>query len=219
MRRITMLRASLLCTLTALSLAACESTYYKTMEMFGKEKRDILVTRVEAARDDQAEAKQQFQSALDRMTELVNAPDTELKKVYDKTKADFEASEKKAEDVRARVAKVEEVANALFDEWNKEIKEYDSDKLRQQSTEELKQTQARYNDMLAAMKKAEASMDPVLAKFRDNVLFLKHNLNAQTVASLKGTMGGIEQDIGALIKEMEHSMAEADQFVQGISQT
>jgi phage-related minor tail protein len=220
MRLTTTLASSLLGgAFAALSLTACESTYYKTMEMFGKEKRDILATRVTSARDDQAQAKQQFQSALDRLNELVNAPDTDLKKAYDKAKADFDASEAKAKDVRDRIKKVEDVAGALFEEWKKEIQEYDSDKLRQQSTEQLQQTQARYNDMLAAMKKAEASMDPVLAKFRDNVLFLKHNLNAQTVASLKGTMGEIEQDIGNLIKEMERSMAEADTFVQGLSTT
>ena len=42
-------------------LSSCASIYYSTMETFGVEKRDILVDRVEDARDGQEDAKEQFQ--------------------------------------------------------------------------------------------------------------------------------------------------------------
>ena len=63
------------------------------------------------------------------------------------------------------------------------------------------------------MKQASGKMDPVLSAFHDQVLFLKHNLNAQAIASLQTTAAGIEQDVAALIKDMENSIKEADAFI------
>mgnify|MGYP003898698293 CR=1 FL=1 len=49
---------------------------------------------------------------------------------------------------------------------------------------ELDLTRRRYDDLMRVMRRAADRMDPVLATFRDQVLFLKHNLNAQAVGSL-----------------------------------
>jgi hypothetical protein len=57
-------------------------------------------------------------------------------------------------------------------------------------------------------------MTPVLSAFKDQVLFLKHNLNARAVASLSDTVKGIEGDVGRLIAEMNASIAEANQFIE-----
>ena len=43
---------------TATLLAGCETAYYSAMEKVGFAKRDILVSRVESARDSQQEARQ-----------------------------------------------------------------------------------------------------------------------------------------------------------------
>jgi hypothetical protein len=59
-------------------------------------------------------------------------------------------------------------------------------------------------------------MDPVLSRFKNRVLFVKHNLNAQAIASLKGTEIELGGEIEKLIKEMEASIAEADQFIAEI---
>jgi len=64
------------------------------------------------------------------------------------------------------------------------------------------------------MKKAETKIEPVLSAFRDQVLFLKHNLNAQAVASLQSEVTTMEADISKLITEMEKSIAEADSFIK-----
>jgi len=197
-----------------LSPLGCQGTYYKTMEMFGKEKRDLLVQRVKAARTDQEEAKEQFSDALERFSDLVNHDGGDLRKAYDKAKSEFEESEVRAEDVRDRIDDVESVGKDLFSEWEKELKEYSSEQLRQNSRRQLRETRARYDEMLAAMKRAEATMDPVLAAFRDQVLSLKHNLNAQAVAALRGSVTEVEAEIAELILEMEASIREADRFLK-----
>ena len=64
------------------------------------------------------------------------------------------------------------------------------------------------------MKRAERKIDPVLSAFQDQVLYLKHNLNAQAIASLQSELASIEIDVARLIKEMEASIKEADSFIR-----
>ena len=64
------------------------------------------------------------------------------------------------------------------------------------------------------MKRAESKIDPVLSVFKDQVLFLKHNLNAQAIASLQGELDTVEADVSALILAMEQSIDEADAFIR-----
>lgn len=49
----------------------CDSIYYRAMKKIGKEKRDILVSRVKAARASQADAQEEFKSALERFQAIV----------------------------------------------------------------------------------------------------------------------------------------------------
>lgn len=62
-------------------------------------------------------------------------------------------------------------------------------------------------------------MQPVLTAFNDHVLFLKHNLNAQAIASLKGELGSIESNVSKLIKEMEASISQSQRFIKEMQLT
>jgi hypothetical protein len=194
-------------------LAGCQSAYYKTMEVFGKQKRDILVSRVEKARDAQQDTKKQFQTALEKFSSVVKVPSSELQNKYNQLKAELDKSEASASEVSSRIADVESVARALFKEWNSELDKYSNKELRRESEKKLKQTQTRCDQLIGAMKQAERKMEPVLAAFRDQVLFLKHNLNAQAVASLQGELVSIESNVASLIKDMDASIAEANTFI------
>lgn len=194
-------------------LAGCQTAYYSTMEKLGYEKRDILVDRVEEARESQQEAKEQFESALEEFLAVTGYQGGELEKRYRAFKSEFEDSEARAEEVRERIASVERVAEALFDEWQAELSQYSSASLRRSSEAQLRDTRSRYDRLIRAMKRAEKTLDPVLAAFRDRVLFLKHNLNAQAVASMKGDRAEIESDIKRLVADMNRSIDEADSFI------
>ena len=202
------------CSLILLLLAGCQSVYYNTMEQFGVEKRDILVDRVEEARDAQEDSKEVFQSALDQFSELVGFEGGDLEATYDLLNDRFENSRKAAERVRERIDAIESVARALFREWESEIEQYTSEDLRRRSQTALEQTRDRYSGMIRAMRAAESRMNPVLDLFRDQVLFLKHNLNARAVASLDTEAAAIGEQVRRLIREMETSIAEADAFIQ-----
>ncbi len=199
-------------------LAGCKSTYYSTMEKLGYHKRDLLVDRVEDARDAQEQAKEQFQSALEQFTALVGFEGGELEKTYKRLNTEFERSESRAEAVHKRIGDVQDVAKALFQEWKNELDDYTDAKLRNLSEQKLQQTQERYERLIEAMKRAETRIDPVLAAFRDQVLFLKHNLNAQAVASLETELASVRTDVSSLLKAMEASIAEANDFIKAMGQ-
>ncbi len=195
------------------SLMGCQTAYYAGMEKIGYHKRDLMVSDVEKARDAQQEAKEQFKSALDRFTTVLSVKGGELQEKYDTLNAEYERSEAKAQAVRNRIDSVEDVSQALFAEWEAELKEYSSASLRRDSQTKLTRTRTQYAKLIKAMKRAESKMDPVLGKFKDQVLYLKHNLNAQALASLKGELGAVESNINLLIKEMETSIQQANAFI------
>lgn len=201
-----------------LAVCGCQSTYYKTMEAFGHHKRDLLVSRVQDARNAQEVAKEQFQSAFDKLKAVVSVPEGKLEEKYRQVNAELEKSEARAKAVKNRIRDVEKVAKALFKEWNSELGQYTSENLRRTSEEKLEQTQQRYARLIDAMKRAESKIAPVIGAFRDQVLFLKHNLNAQAIASLHGELASVQADIASLIREMETSTAEADAFIKDMGQ-
>ena len=198
------------------ALLGCESAYYGAMERVGVHKRDILVDRVEAAADAQEAAKTEFRSAFEQFASVMNVPDSELRRTYDRLSDAFEDAEDRADTVRERVDGVEAVSEALFDEWREELELISDRNLRAASARQLKRSERSYAGLIRAMRRAEASMEPVLTTFRDYVLYLKHNLNARAIASLRGELATVESDVAALIRDMEASIGEARRFIQAM---
>ncbi len=197
-------------------VSGCRSAYYSTMEKFGVYKRDLLKKRVIAARDDQKAASEQFKDALTRMKEMYNFQGGDLEKTYDTFKRDFDRSVERADSARKRIRDMETLASDLFAEWEGEIKQMSTASLRDSSTQKLRDTKQRYEEMHSALVRAEKSMDPVLTRFKDQVLYLKHNLNAAAIASLKGESTSIQNDISSLLQDMNRAISQADQFINTI---
>ena len=194
--------------------AGCNSVYCNTMEKFGNPKRDILVERVEGARDSQQIAKAQFSSALEKFKYIVDVNSGLLEEKYELFKDELKKSESQANGLYKQIDAVEDVANALFEEWENELGQYSSADLRSASRAQLDQTKQRYAQMIGSMQKAQGKMESVLAVFRDQVLFLKHNLNARAITSVRGKFGSMEKEMNQLVAEMNKSIAEADSFIK-----
>jgi hypothetical protein len=197
--------------------ATTRTMYYNAWEKMGYAKRERLVDDVKAAREEQVQAKQQFATALEQFKSVVNFQGGDLEAMYNKLNKQYEKSESQAGQVNDKIAAVKNVAGPLFTEWRGEIKEMKDDPaLRSQSQKLYDKTQDNYQQMIERMDAAAATMPPVLTKFKNRVLFIKHNLNAQAIASLQGTEVELGGDIDKLIKEMEKSIAEADSFIAQI---
>lgn len=200
----------------ALVLSGCARTYYIAMEKFGVEKRDILASRIDDTKKAQNEAKEQFKSALEQYRSVVAVDGGDLEQVYDRLNKEYKDSVASAEAVKQRVDAVESVAEDLFREWEREVGEYADAGLRARSKTLLGQTRADYARLMTTMRDAEQTLDPVLRLFNDQVLFLRHNLNARAIGSLEAELESIERATANLIREMERAIDEATRFVSNM---
>lgn len=200
----------------ALSSAGCSSVYFGALEKAGVHKRDLLIKRVGKAKDAQEEAKEQFQTTLQQFSQLTGFHGGELQETYETLQAAYNRSEAKAKAVRARNDDVESVSKALFREWQAEAKTFENRELRVNSERQLRDARRKYEQLITAMRRAEDRIDPVLRAFRDQVLYLKHNLNARAISSLKGELRRVEIDVNSLVREMERSIGEAEAFIRSM---
>ena len=202
--------------LAATLLAGCSTVYYSAWEKLGVEKRDLLKKRVIAARDEQKEAGVEFKDAMTRLKEMTAFDGGKLEKAYQGLKSDYDDCNSRAEAVRKRIREMETVAGDLFSEWEKELVQISTASIQANSRAQLRSTKERYESLHCTLRSAEQSMTPVLTQFKDYVLYLKHNLNAQAIASIKGEATNVQTEIGRLIMQMNASIAKADEFVKSM---
>ncbi len=199
-----------------ISLTACSKIYYSGLEKMGIPKRELMIHRVEKARDTQEETKEQFKSALEQFTAVTNFDGGDLETVYNKLNDEYEDSVDQSKLVEKRISDIKDVAEALFVEWEKEISQFSSASLKRSSQQQLTATKSQYKQLIQAMERAESKLEPVLTVFKDQVLYLKHNLNARAISSLKNELRGIQSDVSSLITAMEQSIDEANLFINSM---
>jgi hypothetical protein len=178
-----------------------------------KEPRDVLVDRVEEARDSQHAGAEQFRDALTEFKAVVNLPDSNLERQYTKLNAAHKRSQAAAAKIGKRIDRVVTASNRLLDEWRSELDDYNDPALRRTAQQQFDQTREQATRLISSMRQIEDRMRPVLASFQDQVLYLKHNLNLSAIAALEGEATIIESNIDSLIADMNRSIAEADAFI------
>ncbi|WP_374089105.1 DUF2959 domain-containing protein [Methylomicrobium lacus] len=195
-----------------------KSVYYNARETIGGDhKRAIVVHQVEQACVNLQETRNEFEDALQRFKMLVNVNDSALEHRYHQLNRKYQFCKSKSEAVSVRIRAIEEVSEALFAEWEKELDEYSNRALKNHSKQQLKLARQNYARLIKALRMAEAKIQPVLSAFKDQVLYLKHNLNAQAIAALQHEFIEIGIDIAQLIQAMEKTIAEASSFVAVLS--
>ncbi len=195
-------------------LNGCSTAYYSAWEKLGKEKRHLLKDNVEDVQDSQTKAQEEFKDALTRIKELTNFEGGDLEVFYDRLQSSYEDCESRAQQIEKRIASVKTVAADLFVEWEAEIKQINDTKLKSSSKASLTQARTKYKKLATAMNQSTRGMYPILAKLKDYVLYMKHNLNARAVGALGNEVVSIEQEVTDLIADMNRAIKEADNFIK-----
>jgi Protein of unknown function (DUF2959) len=198
-------------------MAGCQSTYYKAMATLGKEKRDILVQRIKEAKKDQDQTKQQLQTTMESFQALTGFQGGSLERNYKRLNSDYENAASQAGKLHDKVQSINQVSNDLFREWQGEISAMSNGKLKSQDTVMLRDAKVRQGTYLRAMRKTEDQIAPVLKAFRDQVLFLKHNLNSRAIGSLKSTSANLQSDVAELVQSIDASSQEADKLITSLA--
>ncbi len=202
-----------------LSLTACGTTQnikYSVLEKAGIHKRDILVDRIEKTSEAQEETKEDFKTAYDRLSELVDVDDAGLESKYKQLQKAVDVSETRSNQLKSRISSVDSVAQDLFAEWRQELEQYTNVGLRRKSENNLKMTEQRYNTIYRQMENSYARALPVLKVLQDNTLYLKHNLNARAVKGISNEVLSVEDKVSQLILQMEKSISESKQFIDSM---
>jgi hypothetical protein len=198
------------------NLSACQSTYYSVWEKLGKEKRHLLRDKVSEVQSEQEKASEEFKDVLTQIKELYGFEGGELEKFYNKVRDDHEDCVNRAEGIEKRIVQVAKIAQDLFAEWESEVDQISNKNLKAKSKKSLEETKIRYARLKKSMDKASSSMGPVLTHLNDYVLYLKHNLNAQAIGTLRKEVARIEISVKELVRDMENSISEADLFLKNL---
>ncbi len=201
----------------SLLLSGCHSTYYKAMSTLGKEKRDILVQRIKDAKKDQDQTKQKLQTTMESFQALTGFKGGSLEKSYKRLNSDYESAASQADKLHDKIQSIDQVSNDLFKEWQGEINAMDNGKLKSQDSVMLRNAKTRQATYMRAMHRTEDQIAPVLKAFHDQVLFLKHNLNARAIGSLKNTSAGLQSDVAGLVQSIDASSQEADKLISSLA--
>lgn len=195
--------------------SGCQTLYNATLEkVFGMEKRQIFKKSVESVNAEQKKAQENFKDSITRLKELYNFKGGQLENVYNKLKSSYENSQAQANKVHERIENMDDVAKSMFSEWDKEIRTYSNQVFAENSRRQLIDTKTRYAALIRSVRESESSMKPVLKQLSDHVLYLKHNLNASSIGTLKTEGVSIQSEIEGLIQRMNGSIQDADAFIQ-----
>ncbi len=198
--------------LTLISLSACQSTYYKAWEFLGKEKRDLLTSKIEDTKDSQKDSQKEVKDILEQVRNKYGLEAKEIESFYDNLKSDYESFKAQANELKGNAKDVRTIAKDLFQEWEQEAYTFKNSSYKRSSLKKLQETKREFNSLSRQMAQSEAQLDQVLNVLRDQVLFLKHNLNAKTLASFEGEFDRIEKEIETLIRRIDQSLSATENF-------
>lgn len=198
------------------SQLGCTRAYYALWEALGKQKRDLLRDRIEELAEDQKNVHEDFRDALSKLQSLYGTPSSELNSAFERLRSDYDQAKSRSEALSHRIVKVESVAQDLFSEWESEISKLKTPKYSQGSRQKLRDTKVRFAKLQVTMHKTEKDLAPVLSALEEQVIFLKHNLNAQALGSLQGEALSIEGDFKSLSLSIHKSISESQIFLSNL---
>jgi hypothetical protein len=197
-----------------LACSGCYQAYDTTLETFGKSKKDTLIDRIAAARDAQAQTKEQFALALDEFRAIAGYKGFLLEEKYKELKSQYDQCESQTHTVENQLTEVRRAAKSLFRQWEDEMETFSSSVARRSSEQKYKEMQTRYDAVINAMDRVCDKFYPALSAFKDQVLLLKHNINAQAQIASGGEQAVAEREISLLTQEIDRAMAQADSFIR-----
>lgn len=204
----------LLSSILAFSLMnGCATVYYDVWEALGQEKRDLLRSNILKTKKDHHKVEDQFEDTLAKVRATYKLKNPKLESLYDTFKEDYQLSKSKAEQLSRRIETVNNIAQDLFSEWKTESSKIKNDTYRKDSVKKRQLSMVRFGAMMKSMREVEKSLGPVLTKLNDQVLYLKHNLNASSIGAFKGELNSVETEIKNLIAEIQQSNKQADKFI------
>lgn len=191
---------------------ACAGTSERSESI---EQVDELLRRIERVQAESAVAKESAHSALNELCTLVSPGfKGDAAMAFAKFVAASDASEEQGETLRDSVEPMRDAADALFRRWTKDMEAFGNSRMRQRSQTRLDETRTSYQSIVGASQAAQIALDAFHDDLRDHATFLRHDLNANSVASLRGDVRQLREQIEGLDMRFDATVAAARAYVE-----
>jgi len=179
----------------------------------GQYKRELLLNRIEKARQCHDQAREQFEVVLANYTSIIDGKGGDIRTKYNKLNRECKRAESIDEDMSKRIKEVEKVGKPLFRDWEDELNQYQDEQLRRTSEEQLDLTRSKYLKCIHSIKACQAKVKDVIALINDQILFLSHNLNSKALTTFKKDTSYLKDEISGLVKQMQNAVKETETFI------
>lgn len=192
--------------------AACAGTSERSESV---EQVDELLTRIERVQAETAVAKEAAHTALTELCTLVSPNfKGDAATAFAKFLTAAEASEEQGETLRDATEPMQDAAAEVFQRWTKDMESFGNSRMRQRSQTRLDETRTRFQSIVGASQAAQIALDAFHDDMRDHALFLRHDLNSTAVASLRGDVRELNDQVKGLDTRFDATTAAARAYVE-----
>lgn len=193
-------------------VGACAGTSERSESV---EQVDELLTRIERLQAETAVAKEAAHETLQELCTIVSPNFRgDAAAEFAKFLAASERSEEQAEVLREVAAPMQEAADELFHRWTKDMEAFGNSRMRQRSQTRLDETRTRFHGIVGAAQAAQIALDTFQDDVRDHALFLRHDLNSASVASIRGDVRELNEQVQALDTRFDATVAASRAYVE-----
>jgi len=202
-----------------LSSQGCNNSLgYSFQEAMGTPKRQVLLSRVQDTRDSLKETKKTFASAMQQFGSVYKESGAKLENKYVILKKEYDTCNSKASELRGQIANVKSIGQVLFQEWQKELDQFTNEQMRKLSEVKMQQTREKYVTMTDSMDRVSARITPVMNSMNDQLLNIKHSLNALIVVSLEEELTQLRGHMDSLSADIDASVNHCNAFIGSMAE-
>lgn len=163
-----------------------------------------------------AAAKLQVQSTLANYNDLLSKSATEMKSSYKKLIKNIKLMTEKTDEAATRVSEMQTVGDAYFAGRAATVKKIQDPALQAQAQGRLEESQRAFSSVLASLREARESFDPLRKDLADHVKYLESDLSPSGTASLKPQADEAKANAAVLFGKADDAIRAANNYFTGL---
>jgi cell division septum initiation protein DivIVA len=183
----------------------------------GFRQTDRLMSRAENSARAIEDTKGELQRTLEAYNSMFDGSAKNPRRAYQISLRGVERSEKRVGDIQKRLNEMQIEADKYFADWTTSLDAIINQDLRRRSEARRDETRAGYDNIHQAALKAVAEYETFIGNFRDQLMFLGHDLNPSSISSLKEDAGKLNGEAAQLFSEADGSLTVIRTLIDNIS--
>jgi hypothetical protein len=163
-----------------------------------------------SVKEELAAAKNSISASSTALSDLVNAPQADLKPQYKKFAKAVENVNDHAQSVRDRATDMRAKRDEYVAKWRKELDAISDPELKQRAMARINEAQASFDKISTAGHAAKEAFTPFQADINDLSRYLGSDLTSAGLASVKDLVGKVQSEEAAVQKALDALILEVD---------